>query len=893
MGKKKSVTVDDADLLVGKLRKRHIESHDLFGESIEWNNDYIQANLKDELRPYQKETLAFFHDTQSNRKADVNFRHLLFNMATGAGKTMMMATAILYLYKEKNYQNFLFFVHTDGILKKTIDNLINKGASKYLFTPSIEINGKLIRIEKVENFPTNAQSNTIYLKMATIGKIHSDLNTPRENTLTYEDLKGTSVVMLADEAHHYNALTLDTKTDKKKANAWERTIQKILESNENNRLLEFTATIDLTNAELLNKYRDKVVQRYDLKKFMVDGYSKKVMLLQINQDDRTKMLDAVLLSQYRKLVANKHGISGFKPVILFKSNTINLSLAKHNEFNRLITNLTMDEIDTHLQDKQRLLIHKPTSIWHSVASLYNDLNLQDVLTGIKSDFNFLNIINANSAELLDESNAKILNTLEDANNPFRVVFAVAKLSEGWDVLNLFDIVRMSENASATSTKTNQEAQLIGRGARYFPFVYQDEKSFKRRFDNKSNELAVLEQLHYHTINETTYINNLHASFSQAHLVANMDGNEHILKVKVKESFKKSGVYDQGSLYLNRTRKINDDERNLESYSAKEVHLSYKITDENLLSEIKSSVQPYAAHSNVKVEELQLDKAYFRKAIQRLKFYQFDSLLQYFPKLKGIDDFIENQLGKVQIKVSIPTGIKLEQLPPKEKLFLLEKALTKIEGNIRRSYAKFIGTKTFYGVLIKDIIKDYDIRVDEGMQGATQNITEKNMTGKTWFVYDKALLNQLEHKMVEDFEGIILKLKEKYNDVYLIRNNERSSDFKLIEFGGVSGFMPDFILTLSDKEKNIFYQVILEPKGEPYYLQDKWKERMLEQMNDDDILIEETDNVRLIGVKFYRQFNDGTTDYTQEFFDDLSSKIYDGEPLLETKTALLKKQSSLF
>lgn len=40
----------------------------------------------------------------------------------------------------------------------------------------------------------------------------------------------------------------------------------------------------------------KSSNQYDLKQFMADGYSKKVMLLEENQNDSDKMLDAILLS---------------------------------------------------------------------------------------------------------------------------------------------------------------------------------------------------------------------------------------------------------------------------------------------------------------------------------------------------------------------------------------------------------------------------------------------------------------------------------------------------------------------------------------------------------------------------------------------------------------------
>src|SRR5689334_1427860 len=41
--------------------------------------------------------------------------YLLFNMATGSGKTLIMAGLILYLY-ERGYRNFLFLVNSTNII---------------------------------------------------------------------------------------------------------------------------------------------------------------------------------------------------------------------------------------------------------------------------------------------------------------------------------------------------------------------------------------------------------------------------------------------------------------------------------------------------------------------------------------------------------------------------------------------------------------------------------------------------------------------------------------------------------------------------------------------------------------------------------------------------------
>ena len=109
-----------------------------------------------------------------------------------------------------------------------------------------------------------------------------------------------------------------------------------------------------------------------------------------------------------------------------------------------------------------------------------------------------------------EENQVLVNTLEQDNNPIRLIFAVDKLNEGWDVLNLFDIVRLYDTRDAGKNvpgkTTIQEAQLIGRGARYFPFEYKNEDKYKRKFDNDlENQLRVCEVLHYHCAYNPKYI----------------------------------------------------------------------------------------------------------------------------------------------------------------------------------------------------------------------------------------------------------------------------------------------------------------------------------------------------------------------------------------------------
>ncbi|EHU1614661.1 DEAD/DEAH box helicase family protein [Acinetobacter baumannii] len=867
----RSPSTASINLLADQLKK--FDEPGLFGLNYQLP-EYLKANLKDNLRPYQEEALRYFHYSQFKKEiADRDYKHLLFNMATGSGKTMVMAGAILYMFKEYGYQNFIFFVHTDAIIQKTKENLLNALSSKYLFTQPLEIEGERIYIEAVDIFPRQPSKNTIYLKLSTIHKIHDELNSNKENSITYDDLAEIPLVLLGDEAHHFNAETKakgksKTSTEYEEL-TWERTIENILALQDKNRLLEFTATINLDNRVIYQKYKDKIAYQYDLKKFMTDGFSKKVMLLEANQHDDEKMLDAVLLSQYRKLVAVKHGIQDFKPIILFKSNKIAISKAKQEQFTQIINDLTPQKVKTHLANKQNQ-ITSSSSIWNRLISHYFTENLVEIVEGIQEDFNELNILNVNKSDILEEYPV-LLNTLEEPDNPIRLIFAVAKVNEGWDVLNLYDIVRISESASSTKSGTDSEAQLIGRGARYYPFVLNGEKSFTRRFDLSNSDLSVLEQLHYHTINDPAYIKTLHTSLEQADIIADTDGKGVVEHAKLKSAFTNSDFYKFGQLFFNEVEEISAHERSWTSYSLeKQYEISYKTANEVGLDNLAAS-----SNTSLYTKTLELDLRYWFKAIQKIRFFEFANLKHYFPELLSINEFLTDSryLGGLTVNVNLPNTLNLSDLLPHEKLQLIEIVLTRIAENIRRNYQKYRGTHRFISKPLKDVITDYSVHIDPNMM-ANQRITSEATIGKTWYAYDKAILNQLEHRLIKLLDMFMEKLRGKYDDIYVIRNDEKTTRFKLTEFNGVRGFMPDFIMLMRDKAaKDVYYQVFLEPKGDDRLIQDAWKECILAAINDPNLIIIDTDdNVRLVGIKFFADTR------RQEFIQDFADKLFDGEQL---------------
>ena len=152
---------------------------------------YLKDNLnpKFDLRPYQEEAFArFFYCLDNHFPGKEKPLHLLFNMATGSGKTLIMAGLILYLY-EKGYRNFLFFVNSTNIIEKTKDNFLNPLSSKYLFNENIHFGSMRVPATPVPNFE-GVNENDINICFTTIQQLHIDLNTQKENGFNVRGFQG-------------------------------------------------------------------------------------------------------------------------------------------------------------------------------------------------------------------------------------------------------------------------------------------------------------------------------------------------------------------------------------------------------------------------------------------------------------------------------------------------------------------------------------------------------------------------------------------------------------------------------------------------------------------------------------------------------------------------------
>lgn len=852
--------------------------------------EYINANLVHTLRHYQDQAIRNYHYTQTQVKPSP--QHVLFNMATGSGKTDLMAGLILYLYQEQGYRNFLFTVNTNSVLMKTKENLVHKTSDKYLFQDKIEVEGQQISIQQVDRFPRIQQDNTIYIKLSSVQKLSDDLFVIKENTMGFVDYEKHPVAILADEAHHYSA---STKSEKESENTWESAIHKVLgardDQNQKNLLLEFTATVDFEKDVIYNKYRDKVVYRYPLNRFMFDGYSKQVKRIETSASDQDKMLNVVLLSQFRKYRAYAEGVTGtFKPVIMFKSAKVTVSLEAHRLFNELIQNLNVTDLLNFIK-RQQLLDSNKSSALELAYNYYlkNENNLAKIVHEIKQDFDPRNILNANDARgnMLEKGQYEALNTLESPNNLYRVVFAVAKLTEGWDVLNLYDIVRIEQEAPTNKKATLVEAQLIGRGARYYPFVLEGVKSYRRRFDqDSSNKQLLLETLHYHTMNEPQYLKQLVSSLKQMDLPTGEDKKKPPLEIKVKSAFKRTEAYKTGRIYYNETEEVDDGWFN----SIQKYGISHPVAIKRNLNYGSREVSYQDMSSlNIPTKSIPVkgfDARFIKKAIQRLEFYQFHNLKKYLPLISSMKEFIYGEkwlnANNLNLFLTVPIGYKAEDITADEILKVTVDLLKEYEVKFKSGYVKKRGTNRFIGYPIKEYLTNYNKRVPEYdtanlLNYAAQKVGVYEMT-EDFYIYDRAIVNQLEYELITRISAHVEQLKTKYNKaVYLFRMDEnmhresiKSEKLKLHQYGSrinradekvefhLQGFQPDFILFLEDS--NFYFQIFIEPKGMSgdRFVSELWKQDLLLYMTDNQAEMEfedGVDNVKISGLKFFTA-NDG-------------------------------------
>lgn len=781
--------------------------------------------------------------------------HLLFNMATGSGKTMIMAGAMLYLY-EQGYRNFMFFVNSNNIIQKTKDNFLNANTSKYLFAEKIIIGGEQVLVREVENFD-EADEHCINIKFVSIQMLTSGLLlNVRENGLSFENFENMKLVLIGDEAHHNNA------------DVWGDLVEKIHTMNYENVLLEFTATTDYAEKRVVEKYRDKVLFRYDLAEFRKDGYSKEINLLRSLFDEKHRIIQALILNLYRQELATSHNIN-LKPVVLFKAKkTIAESKRNKENFHSLIDNLTSTEIDEVRNGQQIKVLQKAFAFFDK-----KEINSDEIAKRLKANFKPENCLSANDDKEA-ERNQILLNTLEDENNPIRAIFAVQKLNEGWDVLNLFDIVRMYEERNEEKNgkigkTTIAEAQLIGRGARYFPFAIEEgQNKYTRKFDSDvDNNLKILEELYYHTKEDSRYISELKKALIETGIYEDED-NFVEKELKLKDSFKKTDFYKNAHVIYNlKVRKDHSKVKSLADLKVRKTDIDFTlssgrgaVTNVWEETEMTSSETSLNERKEIKISEMPNHVVHY--ALTTNPFFYFDNISKFCPSIKSSDEFIskDEYLGGFGI---IFKGDKThcDNITNADYLQALKVLLKSIETEIKQNDSEFEGSE-YYNNRIENIFKDKTLHINKEAERATGQ--EEFLADKDWYAYNANFGTTEEKKFVEMFAARFDKIKNKFSDIYLIRNEQVLKIYN--ELG--QAFEPDFVLFCKQKSgKENVLQIFIEPKGEHLKGKDKWKEDFLKQIRDKNEVIKiGTDHYQITGVPFYNYSN------KNEFAEELESVL---------------------
>ncbi|WRB10260.1 DEAD/DEAH box helicase family protein [Helicobacter pylori] len=810
---------------------------------------HITSNLKKELRDYQKKAI---HHYLEKRQSNPTQKHFMFEMATGSGKTLVMAGLILECYKQ-GYQNFIFFVNSTSILEKTKLNFTDSVSSKYLFSETIHINDENTEIKSINNL-NESHNSTINIYFSTIQGLFSLFTKAKENAITLEDLKDQKLVFLADEAHHLN-----TETKKKLSGAessekrnWESVVKLALEQNKDNLLLEFSATIP-NEKSVKDKYENLKVITYTLKEFSEDKFCKNIYSLSYeNKELETRFLGACVSSLYKELLTQHYNIENFKPCILFKSERIEDSKENQERFNAFLENLSPSDLENFFN-------HSRNAFFKDAKNFFDKQKYTPNLTAfLQTKFKKSTQINTNNEKEL-EKGMLLLNSLEDRDNPKRVVFSVDKLNEGWDVLNLFDIVRLKNKASRKDT--TKEAQLIGRGARYYPFGYNDFKPsriefYQRKFD-LSNPLSALERLDYHAVYDSEFIAELNEKLQDLGL-GFIDENKEkqtipLTPTKRFKCYYASNTKDKNKNLFNKDYtdhvkvKLQSLHVPLFAFNVREKKVDFK--EEN-----KGDTTYYIPHT--------LDKIpinYFLKALN-LKNLDFKTLKKAFKKhaFNNKVEFIKEYISP--LKTNFHKNQKFD-----DNKTLLKLAVYIIE-NLKNTLLK---EQDKYSVSELEL-KEFETH----NKSISASEFEKDIPSYEWLLFKD--MRKLDSELERAFLNFINKNKEvldkKFKEWCVLRN-DHFTELKVfcnIENSPyyAQGFEPDFILfAQTHSDEFLGFTCYMEAKGEHLEPSNAWKKEFLEMLENATLKSHNkklnlkglpfftfTNNNRMLNAEFVEAFN---------------------------------------
>lgn len=452
--------------------------------------DYIYSHSQSELKlkadlPSHR-IKDFVNELLDDIEGDKTAPFLGYEMATGSGKTMLMGASIYFLNRKYGINNFLIITPAStDIYQKTIRNFeIGNFESVWAddtpfsfnlitgdnYTQNLFFNKEKeanIFIFNISKFGTNAKNTEKTWESA----VWQDEN--GNNISIKQFLKDQKLVIITDEAHH----------------AQTKVANKIIKNFHPLAVLEFTATA-IESTTNLDKKNQTIIYKYDIRRFLEDGYGKLVRAValaskqrqskgQLNDNEKLKLITLLLIHLLKKeSVLLDPKCRSVKPISFIKVN-------EATPFSKQVFDYVRNDLANDFDNINIILTkirNQDLEITELLVTLFNVTyqgNIDILRKAIQRVADTTIFYHGKS----DKETEKKFNNIR--RNEVELVVYMHRLDEGIDLPNIFSIAVV--NDSDTDFKTSVK-QIIGRGVRL--------NKNKREFDDDNDYLrANSEKLH--------------------------------------------------------------------------------------------------------------------------------------------------------------------------------------------------------------------------------------------------------------------------------------------------------------------------------------------------------------------------------------------------------------
>lgn len=443
----------------------------------------IELSLSYNLRYYQKEailSLSYITELPHDNWFKMAIKEKIggneipfygFEMATGSGKTLLMGASIIYLYKKYGTRNFLIIVPSNEIYKKTIANF-SPLTSKSVFSGKVNMKFNIITGENYKDrssdFIPDPDFNIFIFTIQSFFE-RSDsgavLNVDKAwegspwvldgNTISLREyLKMEKLIIITDEAHHYQKFRV--------GHANKGSLD-IIADFEPSIVLEFTATA-VSNSHSDMRRTQKIIYEYGLKKFIEDGYGKKIRAFGYNgssdysnnsdvtEDDLKKIILSIMVHIVKKKALGLLGPQAIKPIIVVRARD-----TQHAD--RLGEELKGERIATLAEETYRGIVNGPK--YDITELIRNHVGIDELHSFIETCHNVSFVYHSGN-----DSQEEIMGKIGGIeSNDQEIIIQVKKLEEGWDLVNPYTILIL-HNGTGGEVRTYVR-QMIGRGVRLF------------------------------------------------------------------------------------------------------------------------------------------------------------------------------------------------------------------------------------------------------------------------------------------------------------------------------------------------------------------------------------------------------------------------------------------